>query len=130
MSTVYNDIRAALTARLMAMTDLPDVAWENTAYTPTVGVPYLVPSIMWGESFQAEYGTSGLNREVGIYQIRCVYPDGEGEGPLLNMIGRIKTHFKRGTTLTYNGLTVTVRKCYPGPDGIISIPFRCLAPND
>ena len=129
MSTTYTDIRAALASHLMALPDLPDVAWENTAYTPEVGKPYLVPNVMWGESFQAEYGTNGLNREVGIYQIQCVYPDGEGAGPLNAMIDAVKTHFKRGTKITYNGLTVTITKCYPGPSGIVSIPFRCLAPN-
>lgn len=127
--TIYTDIRAALTAHLMGMSDLPDVAWEKTTYIPTVGVPYLVPDILWAEPFQAEYGTNGANWESGIYQVRCVYPDGEGAGPLNETLGRIKDRFKRGTILEYNGLQVTIKKAYAGPNGIISIPFRCLAPN-
>ena len=128
-ATIYTDIRAALTAHLASMADLPEVAWENVGFTPTTGTPYLKPEILWSESFQSEIGTDGANRESGIYQITCSYPPGEGSGPLNAMLGKIRDRFKRGTTLTYNGLTVKIRKVYPGPGGIISIAFYCTAPN-
>lgn len=126
--TLYADIRAALTQHLKDMPGLPDVAWENMGYVPTVGVPYLKPDILWGESFQAEYGTNGANRESGIYQVACNYPPGEGTGPLNAMLGKLRERFKRGTTLTYNGLTVKIRKAYPSGN-IMSIAFYCTAPN-
>jgi hypothetical protein len=127
--TLYSDIRAALTAQLKTMPGLPDVAWENMPYTPVVGTPYLTPVILWAEGSQAELGVTGSNWERGIYQIACNYPPNQGSGALNAMLGKIRERFKRGTRLTYNGLTVTIRKVYPGPNGIISIAFYCFAAN-
>lgn len=129
IATLYNDIREALTTHLEGMADLPEVAWENMPYTPTTHVPYLAPSVMWAEPTQAEFGTNGMNHERGIYQIACVYPEGQGTEQLNLMMGKLKVRFKRGTTLQANGLTVIVRKCYANANGVVSIPFYCLAEN-
>lgn len=106
----YTDIRAALTTQLSTMTGVPAVAWENASYTPVVGTPYLTPSVLWAEGSQAELGVAGRNWERGIYQITCVYPPNTGMGALNTMIGKLRDRFKRGTVLTYNGVTVTIRK--------------------
>lgn len=127
--TIYTDIRAALTAHLQGMPGLPAVAWENMAYAPVTGVPYLKPDIVWAESFQVEIGAQGANREAGIYQIACNYPPGQGTGPMNSMLGKLRERFKRGTVLTYNGIRVTIKKAHPGPGGIISVSFYCMAPN-
>lgn len=113
--TQYTDIRAALTAQLNTMTGVPAVAWENSPYTPVVGIPYLKPTILWAESFQAELGVSGANNESGIYQITVNYPLNQGMAPINSMVGKLRSWFKRGTILTYNGLYVTIRKVSLGP---------------
>lgn len=119
----YTDIRAALATQLSTMTGVPDVAWENKAYTPT-GVPYLMPIVMWADSEVAEIGLSGSNRESGVYQITCVYPTNAGTGDLNTMLGKLRDRFKRGTKLVYNGITVTIRKCSLNPCTIDATGIR------
>lgn len=135
--TMYSDIRTALSQRLETMPGVIAVAWENARFVPTTGVPYLIPSVMWGEAQQAEQGATGRNWEIGVYQITAVYPGGTGVTEINTMAGKIKERFKRGTVLTYNGVYVTVRKVYLNPQTItdagvrqpISIPFYCQAAN-
>lgn len=128
--TVYSDIRAALTARLVAMAELPEVAWENGHYVPVADAPYLIPSILWAEPTQAELGVGGRNWERGIYQVAMVYPANEGVGPQNAMGGKLKDWFKRGTVLTYGEVSLTIRKAYLNPQGnIVSIAFYCQVAN-
>lgn len=136
--TLYNDIRSALTKQLADMPAVPAVAWDNFAFTPTTGTPYLKPTILWAESSQAELGEAGRNWEQGVYQITCIYPKNEGSKSMLAMAGKIKDRFKRGTVLTFNAVTVTIRKVYLGPESPgapdrtqlpISIAFYCQAAN-
>jgi len=113
--TIYTDIRAALAARLNALTGKPAVAWENVQYTPVLGTPYLAPFLMMGEPSVATIGTDGTNQEVGIYQITLAnYPTNAGTGAILAMAGSIKYWFKRGTILSHNGVNVRIRKCFIG----------------
>ena len=137
MSAPYSAIRSAFVARLLAFPGLPSVAWENVAFTPTTGQPYLKPALLPGEPVQCEIGTNGNNRHSGIYQISIYYPAGQGVLGLNTLRDGLIDHFKRGTVLAYSGITVTVQKAFPGPvlqetdwqHVPITIQFRCDAAN-
>lgn len=129
-ATVYIDIRRALSEHLKTMPDVVDIAWENVAYTPTLDTPYLIPALMMAECFQAEIGIAGLNQESGIYQLTLVNcPSGRGINTNLDIMGKLKERFKRGTILTHNGVSVRVRKTYLTGDNIISVAFYTQVPN-
>lgn len=110
--TLYRDIRAALANHLNTMTGVIAVAWENVAYTPTVGTPYLRPTVLMGQPRQAAIGDTGPNEQVGVYQIDLFYPPGKGTGDINAMAGKIEQRFKRGTKIAYNGVTLTIRSVY------------------
>ncbi|MDA8114990.1 MAG: phage tail terminator-like protein [Acidithiobacillus sp.] len=137
MTAPYSAIRSAFVTRLQAFPGLPSVAWENVPFTPATGVPYLQPSLLPGEPTQAEIGTAGANRHVGIYQISIFAPTGTGIGAINTLRDGLCDHFKRGTILTYAGITVTCQKAFPGPviqetdwqHVPVSIRFMCDAPN-
>jgi hypothetical protein len=137
MSNPIANIRAAFVTKLQSFPSLPSVAWENVAFTPATGVPYLAPYLLPGEPFQAEIGTAGINRHSGIYQISVFVPTGGGVAALNTLTGAMCDHFKRGTMLTYGGITVTVQKAYSAPtmqetDWVhipVTIQFICNAQN-
>lgn len=137
MSNPISSIRAAFVTKLQTFTGLPSVAWENVPFTPTAGVTYIQPFLLPGEPFQAEIGTNGINRHSGVYQISVFYPAGQGVAALNTLTADLCDHFKRGTSLTYSGVTVTVQKAYQSPmqqetDRVhipITIQFRCDASN-
>lgn len=137
MSAPYSAIRSALTARLQTLSGLPAVAWENVPFTPVAGHPYLKPTLLPAEPFQAELGTSGQNIHMGIYQISIFCPTGTGIASLNTLRDALCDHFKRGTSLVYSGIETRITKAFPGQmlqetDYIhqpITIQWRAYAPN-
>jgi hypothetical protein len=132
----YSAIRSAFTAKLQAYPQLPAVAWENIPFTPTA-VPYLKPALVPAEPFQAEIGTNGINRHTGFYQISIFVPSGSGVAAINALVSGLCDHLKRGTSLSYGGITVSILKAYSGPTiqetdwqhVPITIQFRCDSSN-
>lgn len=137
MSAPYASIRSACAARLLTLPSVPAIAWENVAFTPPAGQPYLKPVLLPGEPVQAELGTNGLNMHPGIYQVSIFYPAGGGMAGFEALKNGLVDHFKRGTVLTYGGVSVRISKAFPGSmqqetDYIhqpITIQFRAFAQN-
>lgn len=137
MSSPDAKIRAAFVTKLQAFTSLPSVAWENVPFTPVAGVTYIAPFLLTGEPTQAEIGTNGANRHVGVYQISIYAPAGNGLLTVGALRDALIDHFKRGTQLTYSDVTVRIQKAYSGPmlsetDRVhipITIRWMCDADN-
>lgn len=111
MSTHFTDIAGALRARLSTLTSLPPVAWENINYTPSSTTLYLRPTILPAPTAQASLGDSGRDLHEGIFQIDVFIPDGSGRSTWPDSIA---DHFKRGTILTQNGVTVRIKNASIG----------------
>lgn len=63
---------------------------------------------------QAGLGSSGLDEHLGIYQIDIIAPAASGKGEAIAQADAIADHFKRGTTLTYNGVSLRLSKTSRG----------------
>jgi hypothetical protein len=111
MSTFFNDMQAALDSRLDSM-DATPIAWPNVPYEPQAGTVYVRPNFIPGDTLQVTLGVSGQDETNAIYQVDVVVPRGTGRPTLLDTVA---DHFKRGTTLTYNGTTLRVRSVSIGP---------------
>jgi hypothetical protein len=137
MSAPFSDIRAAFSAKLLTLSPLPSIAWENVSFTPVIGTPYLQPFLLPGEPYQAEQGEAGQNRHAGVYQVSIYAPSGAGVGVINALADAVCNLFKRGTVLTYSPISLTIWKAYPGPmmqdtDWIhipITIYYHLLAAN-
>ena len=100
-------------------------------------MPYLAPNLITGQPVQAELGTTGRNRHVGIYQISIFVPAGTGVLTINTLRDGIIDHFKRGTVLVYGSTSLTIQKAYAGPmiqetDWVhlpITVQYQLLAPN-
>ena len=106
MSTVFSDISAALDARLNSLSGSAPIAWPNTVFKPTKGTLYLRPSLLPVSSAQIGLGSAGLDEHAGIYQVDVYAPSGKGRNEAETKADSVADHFKRGTDLTYNGVTV------------------------
>ena len=106
MSTLFNDIQAALDTRLVSMTGGYDIAFPNVPYEPEAGTTYLRPTFLPAETLQAALGDDGKDITVGIYQVDVFNPAGAGRTSVPDTIA---DHFKRGTNLAYNGTTLRVQ---------------------
>jgi len=105
MSTVFNDIQAALDNRLNTISGGYDIAWPNVPYEPTANETYLRPTFLPAATEQVGLGDTGLDRTDAIYQVDVFTGAGSGRTAIPDSVA---DHFKRGTTLTYNGTNVRI----------------------
>ena len=106
MSTFFADINAALDSRLSSLAGGSPIAWSNTVYKPIKGTLYLKVDNLPSAVEQAGLGNNGLDEYRGIYQVTVFAPAGQGRGIADAKADAIADHFKRGTVLVYNGLSV------------------------
>jgi hypothetical protein len=126
-------IRKALEVKLAAMSPAVATVYENTEYTPVAGTPYQRANLLPAEPDNSTQGST-YYREQGIFQVTLCYPQKVGPGTALARAEALRTHFKRGTTMEKDGLTVIVmrtpnimpayieadRYCIP-----VSIQYQC-----
>ena len=124
--TAFNDIETALDSHLNDMALLPDVAWANAGYEPTIGTMYLRPTFLPGETEAAALGAEAQDITIGLYQIDIYAESGRGQNEIIEMADKIANQFKRGSVLTYNGVNVRVVRVSRGPaynaDGWFVLP--------
>lgn len=106
MSTIFNDISVALDTQLSTLSGSSPIAWQNTNYTPAKGTLYLRPTNLPANVNQSGLGSGGYDNHSGIYQIDVFAPISEGRGDAEVKADAVADHFKRGTDLSYNGVTV------------------------
>jgi len=102
-------VRAALQAKLYAMTPSIAYAWENVAYTPVTGTPYAAAYVMEAEPDNPTMGDD-YYLEQGIFQISLFYPLQVGTAVAEARAQLIRTTFKRGTSMTSGTVTVRIDK--------------------
>lgn len=100
-------IRAALEAQLNAMTPALTTVWENSTGTPTSGTPYQRTNLLRANPDNPTIGTTHY-RELGVFQVSLHYHLNAGPSPAETRAELVRTQFKRGTTLTSGGITVTI----------------------
>lgn len=105
MSTYFNDIETALEQRLLTLAGSPTIDWPLVPAEPDASTTYLRPTFLPGETTQASLGDLGKDYATGLYQIDVIQRRGTGRNVWSDPIG---DHFKRGTYLAYNGITVRV----------------------
>lgn len=105
MSTHFTDIRAALDTQLATLS--LETAYENVAYEPVEGTPYVLSTLLPAETVQIGLGTAGKDRHQGLYQIDTIFSS--GDSAVFSLPDTVADGFKRGTDLLYNGTTVSIR---------------------
>lgn len=104
-------IREALETRLntwaAAQSPAVPVAWQNASYTPTTGVRYVRATILPAETQNPIYGQMH-RRLIGIFQVDVMAPTGTGMAASEALAESLCAEFRRGTTLTQDGLTVVM----------------------
>lgn len=113
MTTIFNDIQAALDSHMASMAGGTPIAWPNVTYKPAAGTTYFKVDYLPGETIQASLGSSGQDITNGIYQVSIVMPRGKGRTTLTDTIA---DHFSRGSVLSYNGIKLRVRGVSVGPN--------------
>lgn len=113
MSGVHHNIRAALRARLLAMSPLPvdqdQIAWEGRPFTKTARTPWLRETLKPSGSALASLGPNAVVRHEGLLFLDYFTPSGDGYLDADDTADLIVGQFAPGLTLTASGQTVILR---------------------
>jgi len=105
MSTPFLNISSALDQKLLSLGSDP-IAWQNVSFVPTSAEVYLRPTNLAGATRQAGLGNNGIDEYTGIYQVDVFATAGNGRNSAEAKADAVANHFKRGTDLVYNDVTV------------------------
>jgi len=113
------EIRAALISRLIAVSpgaaiSSSSIAWENKSFTPVAGTRWYRATFLPGMAQAAAVGVDAQNRHYGLMQVDVCEPKNLGDALAGTEAERIATCYKRGTVLTYSGVSVRVERAYRG----------------
>jgi hypothetical protein len=100
-------IRAALETALATVSPSLVTEYENTNFVPPASGAYQRTHLMPSDPVNNTFGDD-QKREQGIFQVLLYYPTGTGPGAATAQAELIKTKFKRGSTFTSAGVTVTI----------------------
>lgn len=87
----YRAIRSVLRAHLLSLPNLPDAAWENRSFTPTLGTPWMRETLLPADERQT---ASDTLQALGLTQFDVVYPADSGTETAEDMADTIKHHFR------------------------------------
>lgn len=99
--------KQALEVALLGITPVISTAYENFDFTPVTGVAWQRLSFNPSTPDNAVLG-DGYFRENGLWYIDLNYPTGNGSAAALARAELIRTTFKRGTSFSSGGVTVTI----------------------
>lgn len=83
-----------------------NISWPNIHYTPVNGTAYLKADLIPATSASVGIGINTPNRITGFLQVSIVVPANEGKARAKEVVEQLHDYFKRGTTLTLNGVNV------------------------
>ena len=111
-------IADALLFHLSTLTTTLDIAYPGIEFTPDGN--YIDAQVLPNTVDQSSLGADGFNRHAGLFQATVVWKAGQGIIAPTEIASQIVAHFKRGTAIVRNGLTVRTRPprtTQPIPDG-------------
>lgn len=128
-NTVFSDIQNGLETHLLACPSVPTtIVWENTIYTPVPDVAFLRAMTQHAPTTQTSIGNDGLNTQSGIFLINSFYGRGDGRGIQNTFLSELVDHFKRGTTIVENGVSIRIEAVTPQPsideDDWFNVPIQ------
>jgi hypothetical protein len=103
----YGLIRAALEARLDAMSPALPTSWENIKFDQTVGIASQRINLLPGQTENPTFGDNA-HLEVGIFQVSLCYPIGNGVKDAIDRAELVRAQFPRGQSMTSGSVTVRV----------------------
>lgn len=82
-------------------------AWENANFAPVSGTPFQSAFVKLAKPENPTMG-DGHYRQRGYLQISLSYPSNEGAGPARARAGDLRAHYRRGLSLTADGVTTVI----------------------
>lgn len=114
MAVIYDDLRQALEVKLASISGVPDIAWENSDYTPTTDRSFVRPVFSPSRREPAVRGLNPQQLYTGIFMVDCFTSADVGPGACDTLANTIIENFEATTDLTANGKILSIRTAERG----------------
>lgn len=101
MASIYDDIRSALEVKLSNVVGLPEIAYENVAYSPTTGTPFVKPQLVPVARRPAHRGINPQKRYDGLFRVYCYSPEGNGPSQVDDITNLVIEAFDATTDISF-----------------------------
>ena len=101
----YTLIRRGFEEKLLAIAGIPDIAFENVIYVPTLGTEYVRAKMVNTTAPLATLGVNGQQVYRGRFLVDVFYPKAEGPRAAESMAETIASDFQVGTNFAATGIT-------------------------
>ena len=109
MTSVQNDIRAALESKLSTTSGLPAIAYENVAFEPTTGTSFLKVQYLPTVTRPAVRGLNPQLRYQGVFSVTVFAPEGKGPATADDYANKVIDAFAATTDISFtNGDAETI----------------------
>lgn len=105
MADITKDIRSALETKLLGISGLPDVAFDNIPYSPTTGTSFIRSRFMPVNRRPAVRGLNPQQLYTGTYMVTVFSPEGEGAGAAETLATTITDTFAATSSIYYDNST-------------------------
>lgn len=107
-ATIHADMRAAFREKLLAVSDLPEVAWEGREYADQIGTPFIREQFrpVYSRVSAVGYGSTLEHKMTG--NLTLFYPAKRGTVPIDAMAGAIFAAFLPGQSIVYGNGSGTI----------------------
>lgn len=119
--SLFRDIQRALDIHLSLIAAPISVAWENSAFKPLPGTPWIRPTVLNSRSDTLDFDNASDN--PGIYQVDLFYPINKGTADLLEKLDDIVEHFASDKDLQVGDSRILIRSISKLPSRIDDIWF-------
>jgi hypothetical protein len=133
MSSIYNDIRAALESHLAGTSGLPSgIAYENVSFEPQTGTSFLKVAFVPTSRRPAVRGLNPQQRYQGVFRVFCYTPEGSGPATADDIANKVIEAFDATTDISFTsgGETTIVSVDYAERDnGFVDSPWYYTVVN-
>ena len=110
IETFHANIRAGVRTRLLTLSGLPPVAWENRDFAPVIGTPYISETLRNNQSRVRALGRGGNQSHQLIQSLSLCFPANSGTNALDALAGQLLKLFEPGTSIAFGGDTAMVQE--------------------
>lgn len=97
----YDEMRSALEVALKSVTDVPEIAWQNSKHVPTTGTPYIEARFIPTGRRPAVRGSNPQMRYQGVFQLILRTKERVGSSESQDIVHNILEVFEATTDLSF-----------------------------
>jgi hypothetical protein len=108
LASIHKEIRAALETKLVGISGIPPIAFDNVVFNPTTGVSFIKSGYQPTSRVPAVRGPNPSQLYKGIYSVTVYCPEGNGPATADGIANTVIENFEAATDVSLNNFNVSI----------------------